>query len=59
MRSIGKLTAALLLGIVGLAPAVAGAQVMNYSPVTDARLMNPEPQNWLMYRANYLMTLVK
>ena len=24
-----------------------------YSPVTDARLANPEPGNWLMYRGNY------
>ena len=53
MRRIGKVAAALLLGIVWLAPVVAGAQVMNYSPVTDARLLNPEPQNWLMYRGNY------
>ncbi|MBI3630627.1 MAG: hypothetical protein HY217_13845, partial [Candidatus Rokubacteria bacterium] len=49
MRRIGKVAAALLLGIVWLAPVVAGAQVMHYSPVTDARLLNPEPQNWLMY----------
>ena len=25
----------------------------SYSPVTDARLLNPEPQNWLMYRRTY------
>jgi alcohol dehydrogenase (cytochrome c) len=24
-----------------------------YSPVTDARLENPEPRNWLMYRRTY------
>lgn len=24
-----------------------------YSPVTDARLSNPEANNWLMYRGNY------
>ncbi|WP_448044252.1 PQQ-dependent dehydrogenase, methanol/ethanol family [Bradyrhizobium liaoningense] len=24
-----------------------------YSPVTDQRLRNPEPQNWLLYRGNY------
>ena len=24
-----------------------------YSPVTDARLLNPEPENWLMYRGTY------
>jgi alcohol dehydrogenase (cytochrome c) len=36
------------LGI-GLLPAVAAA----YSPVTDERLTNPEPENWLMTRGNY------
>ena len=25
----------------------------NYTPVTDARLANPEPENWLMTRGNY------
>jgi len=29
------------------------AQSADYSPVTDARLQNPEPQNWLMTRGNY------
>ena len=24
-----------------------------YAPVTDARLSNPEPGNWLQYRGNY------
>ena len=23
-----------------------------YTPVTDARLINPEPANWLQYRGN-------
>jgi len=34
----------------GTAGAVFGA---DYSPVTDARLANPEPQNWLMVRGGY------
>ena len=34
-----------------LLPAVAAAG--DYSTVTDARLNNPEPENWLMYRGNY------
>jgi alcohol dehydrogenase (cytochrome c) len=34
---------------VGLLPMVAAA----YTPVTDARLENPEPGNWLMTRGNY------
>ena len=25
----------------------------DYTPVTDARLKNPEPSNWLQYRGNY------
>jgi hypothetical protein len=25
----------------------------DYTPVTDARLANPEPANWLMTRGNY------
>ncbi|HEX7022941.1 MAG TPA: hypothetical protein VF171_08785, partial [Trueperaceae bacterium] len=27
--------------------------IQNYSPVTDQRLLNPEPQNWLIYKGNY------
>jgi len=30
-----------------------GTAHADYSPVTDARLQNPEPQNWLMTRGNY------
>jgi alcohol dehydrogenase (cytochrome c) len=26
---------------------------LNYSPVTDERLLKPEPHNWLMYRGTY------
>ncbi|HEY0231175.1 MAG TPA: methanol/ethanol family PQQ-dependent dehydrogenase [Dokdonella sp.] len=36
-----------------LAPLSASADMANYSPVTEARLISPEPQNWLMYRGNY------
>ncbi len=32
----------------------AGAQnIANYQPVTEARLLKPEPQNWLHYRGNF------
>ena len=51
--SLREAAAALLVGVLWLAPAVATAQVHHYSSVTDARLLNPEPQNWLMYRGNY------
>ena len=36
-----------------LAPLTAMAELPAYTPVSDARLTNPEPANWLMYRANY------
>ena len=37
-----------------LLPLLATAQPLeNYSAVTDARLTNPEPANWLMYRRTY------
>ena len=43
--------AAALLGLGGAA-ATAG-EVSNYSPVTQQRLDNPEPGNWLLYRQAY------
>jgi alcohol dehydrogenase (cytochrome c) len=45
----GSCLAVLLLG--GLAAPAYSAS--DYSPVTDARLTNPEPQNWLMTRGRY------
>src|SRR5919206_439477 len=36
-----------------LAPQMLGAQGAGYSRVSEERLLNPEPQNWLMYRGNY------
>ena len=36
-----------------LAAASASAALPPYTPVTDARLLQPEPANWLMYRGNY------
>ncbi len=47
-RKLLLLATALLLGLL---PSVAAAQ--SYTPVTDQRLLNPEPENYLMYRANY------
>jgi len=49
-------TLAILAAIViaGLGPVMLAAQgVVNYRAVTEQRLLNPEPQNWLMYRGNY------
>src|SRR5215212_296917 len=31
----------------------AGQTVPNYSPVTEARLLKPEAENWLHYRGNF------
>ena len=40
--------------IIVLFPWVVAAQgIVNYSPVTDQRLLKPEPHNWLMYRGTY------
>jgi alcohol dehydrogenase (cytochrome c) len=50
---LARVAAALLLGALSMAPAMAAAQIRAYRPVTDGRLLNPEPQNWLMYRGNY------
>ena len=33
--------------------AKATAGPTSYAPVTDQRLVNPEPENWLMYRRTY------
>src|SRR5499426_3070885 len=40
--------------VIGLLPWVVTAHgIDNYSAVTEARLLKPEPQNWLMYRGTY------
>ena len=50
-RTLAIMMAAL---IAGLGPAMLAAQSKTeYSAVTEQRLLNPEPQNWLMYRGNY------
>src|SRR3954452_3790822 len=41
-----------LLGGIGTVAARAG-EVTNYSPVTQQRLTNPEPGNWLLDRRSY------
>src|SRR5215469_11619284 len=47
----------LLSSVVALTTLVSTAAIAdpieNYSPVTSARLENPEPGNWLMTRGNY------
>lgn len=39
--------------LAGLPSFLAAQSPAPYSPVTDARLVNPEPENWLMYRRTY------
>jgi alcohol dehydrogenase (cytochrome c) len=45
----------LTLALLGMTAAMtqAAGHLGPYSPVTDQRLQNPEPKNWLMYRGNY------
>jgi alcohol dehydrogenase (cytochrome c) len=53
-RLTNLLALAAFLPISGMAAAPpAGTDLKPYTPVTDQRLSHPEPQNWLMYRANY------
>ena len=40
-----------LIGLIGMLSFSSFAA--DYSPVTDARLLSPEPENWLMYRGTY------
>ena len=40
-----------LVAVITLAPATVAGQ--SYRPVTDERLMSPEPENWLSYRGTY------
>jgi alcohol dehydrogenase (cytochrome c) len=49
---IHRLAAALVAALPAFA-AVADNGLGPYTPVTDARLANPEPANWLQYRGNY------
>ncbi len=50
MKKYVALTSLAALLLTGTATAAYSA---DYTPVTDARLANPEPQNWLMTRGNY------
>lgn len=49
-----RFTSVFILLLVSAFPQIAAAQeTIAYSPVTDERLLNPEPSNWLMYRRTY------
>jgi alcohol dehydrogenase (cytochrome c) len=43
----------LILALCGTATAAPAETLRPYTPVTDARLLQPEPGNWLLYRGNY------
>jgi alcohol dehydrogenase (cytochrome c) len=49
MRTLLCLLLLSLASVAGAAPPAPRP----YPPVTDARLLNPEPRNWLLYRGNY------
>jgi alcohol dehydrogenase (cytochrome c) len=49
-RLAASLAVLLLLGTVG---SLVAQSTTTYRPVTQERLEDPEPENWLMYRGNY------
>src|SRR6266705_974373 len=54
MMSTRNLLTVAVACVIGLLPwAVTAQGIDNYSAVTEARLLKPEPQNWLMYRGTY------
>jgi alcohol dehydrogenase (cytochrome c) len=52
MRTLRAARDALLMTTVATVFGVA-AMAADYNPVTDERLKNPEPENWLTWRGNY------
>jgi len=48
-----KLLLSASLAALALTGALGAASAAEYTPVTDARLANPEPENWLMTRGSY------
>ena len=54
MKNLKQKVIVLAVVMAGLIPACLNAQgIENARPVTDARLQNPEPENWLMFRRSY------
>ena len=49
----GILAGACLATLLVAGAAGSAYSASDYTPVTDARLVNPEPANWLMTRGNY------
>jgi len=53
MISLRLLAGVTLLAIVSTPPTVGAQNIDKYRPVTQERLIKPEPENWLMYRGSY------
>ncbi len=53
MYSSKHLMCLLAVTLLGFSASLAAADMTAYSHVTQQRLENPEPHNWLMYRGNY------
>jgi alcohol dehydrogenase (cytochrome c) len=54
MSPVRRLAIVGTAALAALGPTMLWAQgAMSYKTVTEQRLLNPEPQNWLMYRGNY------
>ena len=50
---LSKVAGACLASLLVAGAAGSAYSASDYTPVTDARLVNPEPANWLMTRGNY------
>jgi alcohol dehydrogenase (cytochrome c) len=54
MRNVKRLLYGVALATTALVPAAASAgEISNYTAVTQQRLDNPEPGNWMLYRRTY------
>lgn len=51
MRGLERLVSIVIAGL--LTTGAAAPETKTYQPVTSARLLHPEPENWLMYRGTY------
>jgi alcohol dehydrogenase (cytochrome c) len=53
MKGLMNKGGGVLLAWLAFAMPASGQQLQNMRDVTDARLRNPEPENWLMFRGSY------
>ncbi|MCJ2030623.1 PQQ-dependent dehydrogenase, methanol/ethanol family [Methylobacterium sp. J-043] len=52
-QALAPLLGSALLAFAAVSGSQAAEGIKDYKPVTDERLANPEPENWLQYRGNY------